>query len=137
MITEDYVSFEIAKLLNEKGFNGVLPFIYVDTEKSDRKVHLTDTLCDYNDGHIEHVISAPTIQMAMKWLRETHNLNLEIRITNHSISNMVNIVKYYWIVMNAETCKWMSESTVYNVHGFKTYEQACEDGIKYCLEKML
>ena len=53
MIHEDYVSFEVAKLLKEKGFNDVYP-------KGD---------C---------IQYACRLQMAMKWLREMYNLFIQI-----------------------------------------------------------
>ena len=53
MITEDYVSFETAKLLKEKGF--------------DEKV-----ISFYPPGDIPR----PTLQMVMKWLREIHNIDI-------------------------------------------------------------
>lgn len=53
MITEDYCSFEVAKLLKEKGFNTDYP-----------KRDCTQYAC--------------TLQMAMKWLRKIHNIFIEI-----------------------------------------------------------
>lgn len=53
MITEDYCSFEVAKLLKEKGFNNDYP-----------KGDCTQYAC--------------TLQMAMKWLREIYNIFIEI-----------------------------------------------------------
>ena len=58
MITEDYVSFEVAKLLKEKGF-----------DSDECEVHYDS----YN--HQEYEI---TLQMAMKWLREVHKIHIEI-----------------------------------------------------------
>ena len=54
-IQEDYVSFETAKLLKEKGFN----------EK---------VISFYPSGDIQR----PTLQMAMKWLRKVHKLYINI-----------------------------------------------------------
>ena len=73
----------------------------------------------------------------MKWLREVHNIYLDIRITNHGMSDMVDIIKYYWIALSTEDAKWIAESTVRNVDCFKTYNEAIEDGIKYCLENLI
>lgn len=129
MITEDYVSFETAKLLKEKGFDGKLPFIYVDTEKSDREVHLTDTLCNYNDGHIKYVISAPTLQMEMKWLRNT--FHLEIYPFHDAIQESNDW--WYRIEYHSKGCSLTKESDAI----YKTYEKACETAIKYCLENFI
>lgn len=53
MITEDYCSFEVSKLLKEKGFNNDYP-----------KGDCTQYAC--------------TLQMAMKWLREKKNIFIVI-----------------------------------------------------------
>ena len=126
MITEDYVSFETAKLLKEKEFD-------------------TNTLMVYNqngnfmpDGAIEDTYqvfyAAPTLQMARKWLREKHNLHVEVRITNHGL--MIDIIKYYWVMTNTETGRWCDESTVYTAKAFDTPEEAEEDAIRHALEKL-
>ena len=53
------------------------------------------------------------------------------------MSDMVDIIKYYWIALSTEDAKWIAESTVRNVDCFKTYNEAIEDGIKYCLENLI
>ena len=62
MITEDYVSFEVAKLLKEKGFDGDTSCYYTpDNEKRWGYQH-------YQDFDKKDRIECPTLQMAMKWL---------------------------------------------------------------------
>ena len=73
----------------------------------------------------------------MKWLRKEHDFHIEIRITNHSISSMLEIIKYYWVIMDAKKAKWIYESTVYNVKAFDTPEEAADSAIKYCLENLI
>ena len=128
MITEDYVSFETAKLLKEKGFNEDSWFHYdADGDVVTRGYRL----------NMPEDVPAWTLQMAMKWLREKHHLHIEIRITNHSMSDMVNIVKYYWVMTNTETGRWCDESTVYTVKGFDKSEEAEEDAIRNALENLI
>ena len=71
MLTEDYVSFEIAKLLKEKGFDVYVRSFY---DADDMPVHHNEALWDWNLNKENYRFSAPTLQMAMKWLREVHNL---------------------------------------------------------------
>lgn len=132
MISEDYVSVETAKLLKEKGFDEECRALYtfwfdeVEGPKEDR----------VENWNIESkYFSAPTLQMTRKWLREKHHLHIEIRITNHSISNMVNVIKYYWVMCDTETGRWCDESTVYTVKAFDKSEEAEEDAIRHALEK--
>ena len=77
-----------------------------------------------------------TLQLARKWLREKHNLHIEIRITNRSISSMVNVIKYYWVMCDTETGRWRDESTIYTVKAFDTPEEAEENAIRHALENL-
>lgn len=69
MITEDYVSFETAKLLKEKGFNEDSWFHY----DNDGDIVTRGYRLNRPDD-----IPAWTHQMAMKWLREVHNIDIVI-----------------------------------------------------------
>ena len=68
MITEDYVSFEVAKLLKEKGFN---EYCLKNYWSSDKELHDWKWELSYNrnsDGNCNTKdCAAPTLQMAMKW----------------------------------------------------------------------
>lgn len=57
-IKEDYCSYELSKLLKEKGFDG--------------EIHTTFDKEGYTQASITH-------QMAMKWLREEYNIFIDIR----------------------------------------------------------
>ena len=68
MITEDYVSPETAKLLKEKGFNWEVHRSYLVNDN----VFIPG---DINDVPLrKDAIRIPTLQMAMKWLREVHKI---------------------------------------------------------------
>lgn len=120
MIQEDYVSYETAKLLKEKGFN----------ESTDKQYNLDKIVGDYNitdrSRHPERYLDVPTLQMAMKWLREVHNIEIRVIYDND---------KLCWY----GACNPMSESQI--LLGFgrknKSYEEACEEAIKYCLENLI
>ena len=70
MVTEDYVSFETAKLLKEKGFDEpCYAEYYVPTKEFNHFEYEGN-----NNENYKEWITAPTLQMAMKWLRKEHNL---------------------------------------------------------------
>ena len=120
MITEDYVSFEIAKLLKEKGFDEV-------TSKWYLKYKGEYTLVSRGTAeHSNSSIDVPTLQMAMKWLREVHNLWCEISWEGKGL----------WCM---EVFSLMDEEFIPGsiVHEIKSYEEACESAIKYCLENLI
>lgn len=138
MITEDYVSFETAKLMKEKGFNEYCKSVY----------HV-GSICSvaslgyhYNEGYgavveekqnsdfgkYDNAISAPTLQMAMKWLREEHNKSIEVR------SQGLKATGLGWVT---EIYNLRNQDKEYDTVFTQSYEEACEVAIKYCLEKLI
>ena len=127
MITEDYVSFETAKLLKEKGFDETLYAIY------DIDGTLDANHCPFSNttecAGFECV--APTLQMAMKWLREVYNCAI--------------CISPYWPegdMRNKLTWDFTIHSLIDNrsfreCNYMDNYEQACEAAIKYCLENLI
>ena len=134
MITEDYISFETAKLLKERGFNGLCT-AYYDCFTTDN-FHCGYEPTDFNsiDTKIRNIVAAPTLQMAMKWLREEHNL--------HCNSDYDIILGWYCQITSlTETVEYDYEEMKHyhpdNDHGFSSSAEACEAAIKYCLENLI
>ena len=125
MITEDYVSFETAKLLKEKGFDEKCSSVWRFTSNSPKGKGKW-ILYSYSMAD-EDSICNPTIQMAMKWLRETHNIDIIINVSSKDESD--NKRKYTYAIVS----KWFVGTD--NVK--RTYEESCEAGIGYCLEKLI
>lgn len=110
-ITEDYCSQELYRFLREKGFDG--------------EVHTTFDKEGYTQPSI-------TLQMAMKWLREVHNVACFICPS---------------IEQGFHTNKWNSyvdklsdnfpKDPLWFVGTSDSYEEACEVTIKYCLENLV
>lgn len=128
MITENYVSFETAKLLKEKGFDEECDYLYVDGEL----VRAQGCACNWNKGETlfadyKNECSAPTLQLAMKWLRKKYNIHIEPRYFP-----MPNIYRYV-IIHSPVTIENINSHPQY----FNTYEEACETAIKYCLENLI
>ena len=122
MITEDYVSFETAKLLKEKGFNEKCSRWYVANEPQ-------EGIIEKGFGENQFYINAPTLQMAMKWLREVHNCNIEIDTIGQK---SLDTLSWRSVIYNIE-----HDMECYYEDNFKSYEEACEAAIKYCLENLI
>lgn len=147
MITEDYVSFETARLLKEKGFESDECIAIYDLGNNNAFIRDSAIFDNGPEDYLEFqwgeewrrfgYYLAPTLQMTRKWLRDKHHLHIEIRITNHSMSDMANIVKYYWVMTNTETGRWCDESTIYTAKAFDKSEEAEEDAIRHALEKLI
>lgn len=119
MITEDYVSFETAKLLKEKGFDEPCNKCwYIETKD------IEDVYNGKNSDLASEFISAPTLQMTMKWLREKFNVLIVIDRGENF---------YAWQLENNTTGKYIGEI----VGECPSYEQAAEAAIKYCLENLI
>ena len=120
-MNEDYVSFETAKLLKEKGFRCDTLHYYYDKDGD-----LLFSAWRVDTGKNE--LGAPTLQMAMKWLMEVHKLYCDIRVGDGDF--VVDIIslkdgEFGCEVVEPESCVYL------------TYEQACEAAIKYCLENLI
>lgn len=138
MITEQYVSFEVAKLLKDKGF-----------PQDDTRI--LNTCYKYNGKFCNNVKSmskvdreisfmAPTQSLVMRWLREVHNLFIEIkygsRFYGGTPSHSIRFEVVYSSLDDKTSCKNMLKDD-YVTEYFNTYEQACESAIKYCLENLI
>ena len=155
MITEDYVSFETAKLLKEKGFDEpvrmyIKAYIYppdtaiqnikkvtgVDLEQMEDHFLFNaedEPFLNSVEGKDKTLFAAPTLQMAMKWLREKHNQNVTVK----AINNVIRLKTVYY----AEVQNLLEPGEKgFCVNGciFKdTYEESVEYVIKYCLENLI
>ena len=142
MITEDYVSYEVAKLLKDKGFpqtrilgDFITNMIYkVKTNESGKH----SLLLQYPDRRYnkDRYIAAPTYQMAMKWLRKKHNLSIDVcTIQGREVSYMFNI----WDFSSIHDNKFIGGTFDLReqLYDFKAPEEAAETAIKYCLENLI
>ena len=136
MIKEMYVSLEVAKLLKEKGFNEKCRGCYhSEFDDNDNSIVMLEEWAaqPYSNDFVDEgfLCSAPTIQMAMKWLRKVHNILLFI-LPGQENGKLVYLV---------EVWTWNEEEGVYE----STYapmprkepEQAVEAALKYSLENLI
>lgn len=147
MIEEDYVSYEIAKLLKEKGFRCATLHYYYDKDGD-----LLFSAWNIDAGKNEFV--APTFQMAIKWLREMHNILVMIDY-NYECTSKSYCYKIYHLGKNGKPKRFPVYGVVYDDEGnenkdiisyrdfqlsyseYTTYEEAVEAAIYYCLEYLI
>lgn len=120
IMTEDYCSYEVAKILKEKAFNESCYTCYVEKEIS----HYDYSSANYE--LIDGVISCPTIQMAMKWLREVHNIDI-----------CVFPYQFDYIGYSYEVKIYKNKEMHFRITDSKTYEEAVEVALKYTLECLI
>ena len=126
MITEDYCSYEVAKLLKEKGFDEQCRAAYTNYGKlftTQIQQYVTNVIC--SKGTLWDC-TAPTLQMAMKWLREEHSIAIEPMLLSHG-----------WFCQIEKILEDFCKEYIYETDNYKTYEEAVESALKYCLENLI
>lgn len=116
MITEDYVSFETAKLLREKGFN-IYGYASIKVFGGNTYEVNGEWITPKEDTII------PTLQMAMKWLRKVHNLHIEVHYNTFWDYYQYTIFYY--------------DRKIESDMAYHSFENAAETAIKYCLKKLI
>ena len=122
-ITEDYVSFETAKLLKEKGFNEECFALY---NPDGMLIQSGIRLNNIQVGRVKGSYSAPTLQMAIKWLREVHNIDIFPWKIGKGI--------YSCAIFNSNTGQDLSSDKDFPT---EKYEETAEAAIKYCLKNLI
>ena len=112
-IQEDYVSFEIAKLLKEKGFD--IPCDYAYNNKAG--------YFEIDRSNFDEIYCfRPSLALAMKWLREVHKQPINLWYDGDIWSSEI------YRAVEKDFCL---------VGHFQSYEEAVEAAIKYCLEHLI
>lgn len=137
MITEDYVSFETAKLLKEKGFDEECSCFYNNIDYGTPGLEVDGQLYYKNSALDDEEYATPTLQMAMKWLR-TKNIFIDIYHYNSKIAPFIWRIFAYNILMpqTAETFEEAAEASInYVLKHWDAVNMALDDYYKY--DKML
>lgn len=134
MIKEDYVSYEVAKLLKEKGFDEKCSYEWGVPDIDGRYILQKWSIYNgeiRNSELINDAYSAPTLQMACKWLRDVHNLHVDVGYDD--LDWFWNIISISEDVPIADRPKFIVTGTACH----RTYEEAIEAAIKYTLENLI
>lgn len=128
---DQLVKFETAIFAKEKGFN--IPTLYFYLDGSLRynhsiKLRNSNTL----PGTID--VSAPTQSLLQKWLRDVHNIDIQITLVKAGYNEYkVEIYKrpentneYTYFFIKEEDCVYIKY--------FHTYEEALEEGLQEALK---
>lgn len=124
-MTEDYCSFELSKLLKEKGFDGWCEHYIFENYEGYRSEGIGNPT-DWNKygGHT----SIPSLALAMKWLREKHKLFIDISFQKDED----DLVTWFYMTWALDDRKRDVEEV-----DFTSYEEAVEAALKYTLENLI
>lgn len=120
MEDEQYISFETAKLLKERGYRKAIDCYYTPEGVRFR----SNPKYDWNNSAMFY--SAPTQAALMSWLRREKGLFIKIDVIREAscwtavVLDIFQDVKQ-WVVPTEAT----------------SYEDICEEAIKYCLNEIL
>lgn len=133
---EQLVSYELAKLAEEKGFGIQTDRVYLDSIT----IRLQDGLMNYPKALYKGRIYAPTQGFLQRWLREKHYLHINIR-TNAFMDK--EDIDYTWdifgfhdgrfrlVLQSGESLKIDSIETK---EKYNTYEEALEIALQQTLK---
>lgn len=136
-MAEDYVSFEVAKLLKEKGFDWCESPFYSEQDRDEWRQNNSytvpneeyDTDLPFDSETLTLMAPHVSIQTAMKWLREVHKLYIEIGMS----IDLIGKPHFNYSIVNKDGKYFREGCTSFEWE----YEKACEAAIKYCLENLV
>jgi hypothetical protein len=125
---EKLITFKIAKLAKEKKFDWLTRYYFSQINSEPFETH-ENSLDDYNSSHWNEEngewISRPTQSLLQKWLREIHNIQINIE-NYHSIKEEKPYSVYIEYIINGHwTYKDFDE-----INDYDTYEEALEKGLQ-------
>lgn len=135
MTSEDYVSLETAKMLKGKGYDEECAYYIICDEDGHVRPLYASTVSSLTKTN-KILYKCPTLYEAQKWLRQKHNLHINVGIWgDYSIDADGNKVdeRQYWAFDTYFTTNIMSH--IFNCDGeYDTYEQALDAGIREALK---
>ena len=139
---DQIVSFETAMLLKEKGFNEPCCRFYEDGKLNEIRPYAEyETLFVSNDFPNKRLYcdgmqcTAPTQSLAQRWLREAHHITFNAN--PHSNNGEIVYVVTIKVISNKKHVDFnVMMDTSNRATMFDTYEDAIEEGLKYCLKSI-
>ena len=141
MITEDYVSFPVAKLLKEKGYDWPTNhYYYIDGKVHEQKNrHYQGRLVDRNIYSDQY--SVPTQALACKWLREKHGIHINAHPVFEFNDGREDYLKLqgwqYWITVMTTDGKYDQEKSKAAIYNEPAPVHAIEAALLYTLQKLV
>lgn len=132
MIKEAYCSFEVAKLLKEKGFTEECEYFY-DWYNESESYHICSNGGTCNNEKYPDEYSMPTHQMACAWLREKHSIL--VTIVPQEIKIGVDKLCYGIYRITEDVYTPLHNGKMNNL--VVSYEDTVEAALKYVLENLI
>ena len=118
----DFIPFELAKKLKEKGFDWKTEERCVEKIPESEHEEWNDELCVMETAWEVNTYPKPRISEALKWLREEKKIHICISYDGD----------YSYDIVSIDDCEFKGAEDNYD-----TYEQATIAGIEYCLDNLI
>lgn len=131
-MNEDFVSFDLAKKLKEKGYPqkpdnmSCMPYYEYD-EVGNHAALCNEIVWHMSTEPRDTIFAAPAIHKVLKWLREKKNLYVEVHIS----------MRGGWYNMIYEISPRRGFDLKHMLIEEKSYEDAAIAGIEYCLDNLI
>lgn len=134
MIREEYVSFETAKLLREKGFDELCIMKY---NSEGRLVLAGAKIQEWQNSELDDdEYIACTQQMAMRWLREVHRIHIQAFCPLVDVDCGTEGIKYNVVISNLANMCLAFDTPLEDIE-YDSYEEACEAACLFVLNNLI
>lgn len=140
-IKEDYVSFEVAKLLKEKGFENPTLTSWENENGEIVESNIKDVFhpVNYNlKGW--HKVSRPTHALAIEWIRVNHNIWIEIYPTVIEYNESKDKLKWTWRGQGLDKFyhnSRLKDTSFRDTTYYNSPQEAVESALKYVLTELI
>jgi len=130
---ESYCSFEVAKLLKEKGFDWDCGNYYKPDGEIVRTLHTNGSRHINSSVLYENQCLAPTQQMALRWLREEYYIDI-LPLVRHvnKFAGELPIKEYSYRIYDGEGNVMFSGRD-----WFRAYEKSIEAALEYAIKNLI
>ena len=141
-MNEDFVSFDLAKKLKEKGFPQYTEKSYFVGDHKKRMCSV-GTFLHVHTQNTEHLIAAPTIAQVLNWLREGKKMYIEpcilVDYDTDADNNVINTYTYWSFSITSIESGDMIYYEYEHIDDkrFDSYEQSAIAGIEYVIDNLI
>lgn len=132
MVMEDFVPFDLAVKLKEKGFSCEYPFAIYDEDGEFFTLYSSDKYYFEIENFDDRDFIAPTISQVLKWLREEKLILIGLSPMQEYDCN--EIIEWCCTIFRADKqggLSWQEEFY------YQSYEQSALAGVNYCLDNLI
>jgi hypothetical protein len=132
-MNEDFVTYELAVKLKEKGFDEPCYGYYHCNGGNDSFEVCGNGDRDFLNSKNQYRVAAPTISQALKWLREEKGIHIEPVATTTFATK--NNTAYFVLIKHKITATSMDSIDL--LEKYALFNDACIAGIEYVLNNLI